>query len=172
MKIALIVGHTERREGADSYNGHSEYSYNSEVAKLVQSKCRKDVRIFYRDGIGREGVARNIGAGEFDVSIELHFNSFDGTAHGCEALYFGGDEMSERLARLFTMKYSETFNVRNRGIIEIKDRLDRRYKNFCYLNNTNVKMKILVEPFFGENSLDYKAPKVYAGFLSSFIDLL
>ena len=39
--LGLIVGHTDRNQGARSATGYTEYSYNSDVARLARDYAFK-----------------------------------------------------------------------------------------------------------------------------------
>ena len=84
VKVAVVIGHEKSRKGARLYYGEYEYDYNCEVATKLALKIDKlvntvgfpkQVRIFYRDHIGRYGVAEQVGVWGADVVLELHVNA-------------------------------------------------------------------------------------------------
>jgi len=50
------------------------------------------------------------------VTLELHFNAFNGSAEGIEAFYDGKTKLSKALATKLTEKLSEALDQKNRGV--------------------------------------------------------
>jgi len=152
-RIALIVGHTAKRPGATNYLGESEYAFNSRIARdmevMIEAVSEDCVsRIFYRDGVGRSGVADKVIEWKADLSIELHFNSFAQKAKGCEILVLSDDRKSIDIADQITTKLSEEFGIVERHINGVKRLIDgnRGYYNLKLLQT--IPINILIEPCF------------------------
>jgi N-acetylmuramoyl-L-alanine amidase len=164
MKLAIIVGHTSDRPGAKAgppLNKH-EYEFMSECAIDIWRIARElglDCQIFKRDGIGIEGVTKEVNGWtekiDLACSVELHFNSaLDIKAHGVETLYVRPSKWAEMVHR--EQVYSLTEN-KGDALVKPRDRglkmlsvVDRGYSN---MNNLKAP-SCLVEPFFGSNKTD------------------
>ncbi len=90
VHLGLIVGHTEKAQGASMQSGMTEYQYAKKVAeemvKLLDKYPQVKVSTILRDGIGIHGAykhAREIGC---DCVIEVHFNAYDNKAKGTSTL--------------------------------------------------------------------------------------
>jgi len=163
-KIALVVGHTERNQGALSYNGRREWEWNKKVADeilIYMSKAYPKfmVKTFYRpDMLYRasvQEVGRQIGEFKADISLELHFNSIghEIDAFGCEVLinqnarefddnFYAADKLSDALAREFSLKQRA-----KDGVVILKEG-KRGYYNIKYPLDYGTKIALLVEPMF------------------------
>jgi len=198
-RIAIIVGHTKSSKGAGTYkvNGESyrEYDWNKERALemkevIDQSYQDKDCKIFYRDGIGRKGVAAQVGKWKADISLELHFNSIghNRDAFGSEMLILKGDDKSayigydciDELCRQFKTKKRRTYRTKEgedlRGIKALA-RGDRGFENLNYLKRNKVPSKLLIEPFFGgtktsESEQFIQNPQKYSRVIGNFLGKL
>ena len=171
-RIALIVGHGNGDGGADTWNGSNEFEYNSVVAEYVKKNSKHEIEVFYRGRSGITGVAVKAVAWKPAISIELHLNSFNGTARGCEVLCLRGDNRSAALGRLFAAKFTANFNRMIRGENGIKwiDSGDRGATSLKALSP--VAQSILVESFFADNKKEWIAPLTYAQFLVEWLNEL
>jgi hypothetical protein len=79
--------------------------------------------------------------GSHDWDVSVHFNAYDGGAHGCEVLYVTQETMADKLADAI----SEAGNFTNRG---------PKYRgDLAFLNNTN-EPAVLIETCFCDNTSD------------------
>lgn len=158
-KVAVIVGHTKNSPGATNYKDDSEYPFNSRIAAKVQNIMRSkyaneiEFKVFYRDGIGRKGVAEQVSEWGADVCLELHYNSYKKIAYGCEILIAGDYnlKMNFRAADIFTDVLAEEFGLRERAEdgVKVLRRGDRGYQNLDYINDHRVvQITLLIEPCF------------------------
>jgi N-acetylmuramoyl-L-alanine amidase len=171
-KIAIIVGHGNGDGGADTWNGSNEFEYNSLVAEYVKNESSQLIETFYRTSSGIVGVAAEAVAWKPDICIELHLNSYNGLAKGCEVLVLEGDKESERLARNFAVSFALKFQrvVRgDKGVKWIGNR-DRGAASLRALSP--IKQSILIEPMFCDNKLEWIEPNMYAKFLTKWINEL
>lgn len=165
-KIAIIVGHTHRSQGAVNYKDESEYVFNKRIAKYIKdyldNYSSKTTGIFMRDGIGRSGVASKSAKWGADLTLELHFNSFRKVAYGCEVLVYGecknfndvvimADEMTDDLAKQFNL--GERFIVtlddgERRDGVKVLNRKDRGGYNLRAMSEQGIKYSMLIEPCF------------------------
>ncbi len=157
--ISIIVGHTKDQPGADLIRpgmpNLSEYDYNSQLAKTIQEYSQMvqslTVSVHKRDGIGIDGAYAEALATQPDAIIELHFNSFNGEAHGTETLYNDSkDEMGIRekeLAQTVQDFMVKAMDTKDRGLKLIASDDER---GFHSLSRTYAVPSILTEPFFGD----------------------
>lgn len=169
-KIALIIGHGNGDGGANTWNGSNEFNYNSFVAEAVKRKSKHLVKTFYRGDSGIIGVALSAVSWRPDVCIELHLNSYNGKAKGCEVLVLKGDKKSAELAREFAWKFTSKFGRVLRGDQGVKwlssgDRGAASLKAVAPIDRS-----ILIEPFFCDNKEDWLEPEKLEAFLIEFID--
>lgn len=163
-KIALIVGHTVNKKGAESYNGKREWDWNKKVAEEVMIYMAKEfpgktVKTFYRpDMVYRAAVSRvgrEVGEWGADLSLELHFNSIGHkiNAYGCEVLMNVGalyGDQTLKIADQITDALARDFNLRERdgdGVVVLK-KGQRGYYNIKYCLDYGVKVALLIEPMF------------------------
>ena len=166
-RIAIVRGHGGDDGGADG-NGTNEVEYNTWVMKYIEASTRRNVKCFY----GNSSMGAVLSSLTFnpDITIQLHLNSYNGQAHGCEVLVVKGDEKSyalaEKFAKDFTSKFGRTLRrpeSKGKKILESSDRGVSSLK-------ASIGKKILVEPFFIDNKTDFVAKEEYAKFLKEFID--
>jgi N-acetylmuramoyl-L-alanine amidase len=113
-KIAIIVGHTTKEPGAVNYKKESEFSFNSRIAKKVETIMKKkypkkQVQLFIRTAGDFSAtvlqVAKKVGAFKADISLELHFNAVKQVAYGCEVLIWeAGNNFEKTLSKLIKVK--------------------------------------------------------------------
>jgi N-acetylmuramoyl-L-alanine amidase len=150
MKIALVVGHTPYSKGAFSeYFNSSEFDfYNSHFERLNEIG---DVFIHDNDlGYTSRQKAMASKTRDYDVVFEIHFNASNGSAQGCEALYYHRNETARKICFAFCQNYTDLTGVKNRGTKALNDAGDRGF-GFVYNQKPTA---IILEPFFGDNKKD------------------
>ncbi len=170
----MIIGHGDNRDhGAMNWNNETEFQYNQRIAKLIKRDwdSDKDLQLFWRSGKGIEGVAKDVGLYSPDLSIELHNNAFDGVTAGCESLALYGDILSIAMGTAFSTAFCAKYGrrLRNDGCKQLKSG-DRGFKNLSLIPNGRIR--ILVEPFFGDNPQDWMPHGEYAYFLADWLKQL
>lgn len=171
QKIAIIVGHGHGDSGAESWDKKTnEFEYNSIVASaLALYPHSKQVKIFWRGSAGIMGVAAQVVLWKPDLSIELHLNSFNGEAKGCEVLCLKGDIESGKIGKDFAKKFTEKFNRtlrRDQGINWISSG-DRGATSLRAVSP--IKRSILIEPFFIDNKNEWIKPSDLAKHLGEWM---
>jgi N-acetylmuramoyl-L-alanine amidase len=152
--LAVIVGHEKKAPGAVMHRSQgfmTEYNYNTSVAlAMVQYGRTKniDVKVIFRDGIGISGANKKAATYKPDACLELHFNSFNGVAHGTETLC-STDAQDVSFAKIIQAFICEAFDRTgsSRGV-KIIPRSARGGGNVHGLPGI---ANCLVEPFFGDN---------------------
>lgn len=162
MKYFICVGHADYGNGVISSadgtknGGVNEYKYNKELApyvvKWLKAAGHKATLCIAPEGklkslndeinyfIGEEGKQ------DYDLSVQLHLNAFNGKAYGCEAYAYTekGKEVADRICK----KLGTVWH--NRGP-EIRTGL--------YWTRKTQAMAVLIESFFCDNSSDYEKAK-------------
>lgn len=169
-KIALIIGHGYGDSGAIGWNKMEEHDYNKKVAYIVQEAIKdREIRLFWRGKTGITGVNGAVRAWDDDLSIELHLNSYNGKAFGCEVLTLKGDKVSVEMGRFFAREFCKKFNrtIRNEDGVKELSSSDRGHYSLALVNDP--PPSILVEPFFIDNKNEWIEPETYAAFLIEWI---
>jgi len=171
--VAIIIGHGAGDSGAVG-NGTNEFAYNSKVAQLVlESKEHgKNIKLFWRDSRGISGVNGDVKKYNDDLSIELHLNSYNGSAKGCEVLTLAKDEVSIKIARDFSDKFCAKFNRIKRDGDGVKELNPKDRGHYSLLSVNDPPPSILVEPFFIDNTNEFIQPEVYAKFIIEWLKVI
>jgi N-acetylmuramoyl-L-alanine amidase len=193
-KIAIIVGHTPKSQGAVNYKGETEFVFNSRIAEkikqiMLKKYPKKKVQIFFREegyySTAVVNVAKNVGKWKARVSLELHFNSFKDIAYGCEILVWEGAKNIEntiKIADIITDDLSKKFKLRERGTYKYSDgkvgdgvqvlaSKARGALNIKACNDEGVVHAMLIEPCFAnketsESKAIFENEDEYAEFLA------
>lgn len=153
MKIAIVVGHNERSQGAVRVTDReSEYKWNGDLAKRIEKLDPKSVKVFYRTPGNNEisRVYQEVARWGAECAVELHFNAFSSaSAHGCETLY-GRSDQSKKLAQYLQDEILNTLGNYDRGLL-------RRVSGRGSLTvNQTAQPTALIEPYFGSNPSECK----------------
>lgn len=150
MKTVLIIGHNARDKGAYSpYLKMSEYDYWGEVVKgLDVPVLRRNANRGY--GLEMREMLSRLEQIDYDIAIELHFNSAISNANGAEVLIYKGNKKAKILAQNLLDRLVDKGH-RDRGIIEVSH---ERERNGAYGICNSKGYYLLIEPFFGSNEKD------------------
>lgn len=183
-KLALIVGHDKKSQGAASHKvlNRSEYAYNREIAAIAQKYASKKCHVYVilRDYIGIEGAYEKAKGYGVDACIELHFNAYDGSVEGTEILYHDDrdkdPELEKRFAEQVLDKMYEVFDRGRSGKRGKKEPQTRNERGWYNVSRVQAFPCVLVEPFFGDNQDDAekasKRKQVYAyGLIDAFMEV-
>ncbi|NIZ63518.1 hypothetical protein DL239_21410 [Sedimentitalea sp. CY04] len=153
MKIAIVIGHNARAQGAVRItDGQPEFQWNSHLAELIQEIDPASVRVFRRvAGVVYskqiDQVYREVDEWGANVSIELHFNgSHDPSAEGCLTLS-SGTAGSMALAREVHHRMLAVMQNEDDGI-QVRGRRARGGRSLW----AGAAPAIMAEPFFGGNA--------------------
>ena len=162
MNFFICVGHANYGYGVISsadgtgYGGVNEYKYNKELAPHVVEWLKKaghkatlciapegqlhslndEINYF----IGEEGKQN------YDLSVQLHLNAFNGAAHGCEAYAY--NEAGKEVAARICEKLGTIWD--NRG---------PQIKTGLYWTRKTKAKAVLIESFFCDSKADYEKAK-------------
>lgn len=151
IKVALVVGHNSKSQGSSGALG-SEFNFFKGVADRL--KERFEVDVYERVDKGSyskemQEVVDKLNSKPYDLVVELHYNGFDGTARGCESLYWHsstkGKDYSEKFCNVV-----KNHDIPFRRLIPIKAANERGGYGIAKCKHPY----ILVEPFFGDNKED------------------
>lgn len=153
MKIAIVVGHNEKAQGAVRVtDGRTEYDWNSELAAAIRDLNPKQVMVFHRkhDPAGYTAEIHDCYARcdmwGADVSCELHFNSFTTAASGTETLF--ATKAGKAVAEKVQAAMVGALGLRDRGLLH---RPSGRGAGSLIAGKAPA---VLVEPYFGSNPTD------------------
>lgn len=158
MRIALVVGHHEKAQGAKSpFLKKTEWQfYNEVIGEFKQKHSEHDFYVFRHDSSIKyytkrvKDTAERINKLCVDLVIELHFNAAAPSASGCETLYYYNSRKGKEYARKFTNTVCLNYDIRDRGIKALTNKKDRGFASVFYTDAPT----ILIEPFFGSNEKD------------------
>lgn len=158
VKLAIVVGHNEKAQGADSPYLPPEYSFHKSILTYIKDAAEKrgvEVKFFERKP-GVRGYKAEIDAVYDQVdewgahySIELHYNAASPAATGSEVLC-SRSSASYELAKAIQKAQIDAFGLRDRGI---HTRLPRQGRGW-YSMYAGKAPAILIEPGFGSNKKD------------------
>jgi hypothetical protein len=154
MKIAITVGHSILKNGlCTSANGVvNEYQYckmlSDFLSKILRDAgCTVDIIIcpekqFAKSTEERTYKLPKINGKKYDLVVELHLNSYNGSAKGTEVLYCSNT--GKMYAQRVVNKLGTVFTSRG-----VKDRPD------LYMLNSTDCPAIMIETFFCDGKNDY-----------------
>lgn len=162
MKYFICVGHADYGNGIISsadgtkYGGVNEYKYNKELApyvcKWLQAAGHEAVLCIAPEGklhSLNEEIAYFIGEEHkqnYNLSVQLHLNAFNGKAYGCEAFSYNAEglpiaqRISEKLGTIWHNRGAET-------------------RPGLYWTRKTKARSVLVESFFCDSAEDYAKAK-------------
>ena len=152
-RIAIVVGHSYKAQGAKSESGITEYQFNSQFAcKLASELHKQDCQpiILYRDEL--KDLPSLVNLTKADTCISLHCNAYNHIATGSETLYFHASNKSKALAERVQRAMTNCLGLKDRGIKPILSG-DR---GAIILQQTAMPC-VLIEPCFMDNYSDFDA---------------
>ena len=160
-KVAFIVGHNYKDQGAINFLGETEYCYNSQIAReasqIMASWFEKTCYIIFRPPGSYSAqvrhVVREVKRLGVEVAIELHFNAYSQVTNGTEALVVDNSVASASLALELTSEIADEYGTVLRGIKGVRKIREGHsgYKMLHGLHKAGVTSTI-VEPVFGNFS--------------------
>jgi N-acetylmuramoyl-L-alanine amidase len=155
MKFAIVVGHSERKQGAYGNAGITEFKFNTQLAKDIKLKLDElgiKSKIFFRKNYGSytekmKDLHRRIDKYGAGVSISLHFNASATNAKGHEILYCssGGKKIAEILDKEFDKLGNRDRNIKKRT---------KRQRGGGFLCRGRSKC-VIAEPFFASEQKNF-----------------
>lgn len=168
MKVAIVIGHDHRSPGAYSpFLGMSEYIYHSEVASHLSTVAdvykRPNVKGYNNQ---MQELANLTAPKNYDLVVELHFNSFNKKANGTETVTYHGNSRTLDYGKVFNEIISNAYGSINRG----EKTVTNGGRGFGFLSKMPAD-SIILEPFFGDNgeALNFKDVQQYACHIKEWI---
>lgn len=172
-KVALVLGHSFTGADKGAYgNATNEVAYNSAVMDMVKNNLAEKVTVV--KGSSSANAASRAKAFLPTVVIQMHLNAYNGQARGCEVLVIDGNSKSYDIAEKFAKEFTTTFtNVPLRRVeTKGKKMLKANDRGVASLVSSGDVKKMLVEPFFIDNSSNFVPKEKYAEFLTKFVESL
>ncbi|MED9967309.1 MAG: N-acetylmuramoyl-L-alanine amidase [Blautia sp.] len=162
MKYFICVGHANYGGGVISsadgtkYGGVNEYKYNKELAphvvKWLEKAGHKAVLCIAPEGklhSLNEEINYFIGEehkDDYDLSVQLHLNAFNGSAHGTEVYAYNAEglKVAERICKKLATVWTD------RGA---------QIKTGLYWTRKTKAKAVLIESFFCDSKEDYQKAK-------------
>lgn len=164
-RVVLIVGHNEHSQGAVNYLGETEWAFNMRVAVKIKAALDATKQLncdIITYGKTKSSISDEVRRLKPFISIELHFNSFDQPAYGCECLVLSDSrnlEASIQAADILSDAISNAFKIKQRSKyinghivasgVKMITSGDRGYWNLATAHSAGAEVCILVEPVFG-----------------------
>ena len=152
MRIAFIIGHNEKRQGY--YSDHLETS-EWDFYKGISCELEEIGDVFFHDPTINsytercKDISERIGT-DYDLTIALHFNSYDTNVGGTECFYWHTNETTKKISEYLSSEYSRKVGSNNRGAKGF-DSVNDRGAGEIYYPKVDA---VLFEPFFGDNKED------------------
>lgn len=122
LKVAIVSGHSEAKQGAVSVTGAQEWAWNNVLADQLTDELRavgvEVVRLVRPNDSYTSAMitlTRELNKAKPTCAIELHFDGGDPAWHGACCLYWPGSVAGEALAERLATAAARAAGVRNRG---------------------------------------------------------
>lgn len=157
MKTAVVIGHIPSAQGATSShletNQVTEFSYFKDFAEThLIDICD----VFVHEDIKGYDTRQKVMAErtkDYDLVLELHYNSFNTRAQGVEALYYYKNEKTKLIAQKFSELVNQKMGIKirgNKGAVGLS-----KGNGYGFVKNMK-GWALVLEPFFGDNLNDCK----------------
>jgi len=151
-KIAFVIGHHVNAQGAYSpVLKMQEWTFFRELAENhldTLGEILTHDHLIFSYAARQKAMAKR--TADFDLVIELHFDSFNGTAHGCHAMHWNSNDLTKRLAGVLCNGIDDSMNIKNRGLVPVYSRNGNGH-GFIVEQKAPA---ILLECFFGDALTD------------------
>lgn len=165
MKIAIVIGHSERNQGAvnDTYNV-SEYAFNKPLAFMIGTilaNAGHTPIVVYRDSTYSK-LPIDVNKTGASLAISLHCNAFNDDPHGSEVLYYTKSTKGKALAGSIQAEVVKCLGLKDRGLRPCDyDYIGKAGDRGGYLLKYTNMPCVVVEPFFldADSSLELAEAK-------------
>jgi len=157
-KIAVIVGHNSKYQGAMGNLGVSEFVLNTAIANVLEAHFRDSeykIKVFHRLPVKSytkqmKDLSKRVNKYDPIVAMSLHFNASASKATGHEVLYLKGSKKGLKYAKRLDESFDKHLSNRDRNLKPIKGRNERGGQLFFRI----VAPVILAEPFFSNEEAE------------------
>lgn len=119
MKVALVIGHSIKKQGArNKHHEISEFMFNEFLADKVAIELTKkgiESEIVYR-GISYWLLPSKVNKTKADIAISMHCNAFNKKQNGTETLYYKGSVKGRTLATFMQTNIVKCLGLKDRGL--------------------------------------------------------
>lgn len=161
---AVVIGHTEKKQGARAYDGQSEWAWNHLVGSLLTYEATRyialEMQVFIRESalVNTADFIRSKWPNGPDMTVELHFNSFEEEVEGTEVLvlkeglalqqnYVSTEACAKVIAESISTAYASS--LRHTDGIKVVGQTEKGAWNmFCMHDRAMSPVSVLVEPQF------------------------
>jgi N-acetylmuramoyl-L-alanine amidase len=152
MKVALVIGHSRKKQGArNKHHEISEFMFNEFLADKVAIELTKkgiESEIVYR-GFSYWFLPGKVNRTNADIAVSMHCNAFNEGQNGTETLYYKNSVNGSVLASFMQDEIVNCLGLKDRGLkpcIE-KHKGKAGDKGGHLLKKTKMPC-VIVEPFF------------------------
>lgn len=123
MKLAIVVGHSQERQGAVAVDKVQEWTWQRVLAHQVMAEVSGS-RVFYRPAgpytRAMKKLVAEVNGWEPDLVVSLHFNAFAeppgiDPVHGTMALHWPGSRAGRRWAGILSAAVADAQRTRDKG---------------------------------------------------------
>ena len=151
-KIAIIVGHNAKYQGAMGNLGVSEYVLNTAIANILSIAFKDSeykIKVFHRLPIKSytkqmNDLAKRVNKFNPDVALSLHFNAGASKPKGHEVLYLHNSTKGLNYAKILDSEFDKYLPNKDRNLKPIYSKNERGGQLFYKIKAP----VILAEPFF------------------------
>lgn len=151
-KIALIIGHSKRNQGARNKTyDTTEFQFNEPLAhsvaeKLILEGC--EPVIIYRD-CSYSQLPEKVNKTGANVAISFHCNAFNKHPNGSEVLYFKNSVQGKLLAQSIQTEFVKCLGLKDRGLRPcVASHVGKAGDRGGWLLERTEMTCVIAEPFF------------------------
>ena len=151
-KIALIIGHSEKNQGATNKTyGTSEFEFNGPLAHSVAEKLLLEgfePIIIYRDN-SYSALPGKVNRTDADIAVSFHCNAFNKNPNGTETLYYKNSSRGLFLASCIQDEIVKCLGLKDRGLKACAaSKIGKAGDRGGHLLKHTSMPCVIVEPFF------------------------
>jgi len=151
-KVALVVGHSRKKQGArNKHHEISEFMFNEFLADKVAIELTKsgiESEIVYR-GFSYWLLPGKVNKTKADIAVSMHCNAFNEDQNGTETLYYKNSNKGECLATFMQKEIVKCLGLKDRGLKPcVASHKGKAGDRGGYLLKKTKMPCIIAEPFF------------------------
>lgn len=172
-KIALIIGHSAKNQGAVNDNsGVTEFMFNKPLAFMIATVLAEAGHhpiVMYRE-TSYTKLPLEVNKTGADLAVSLHCNAFDDNPHGSETLHYESSSRSKLLAQSIQTEVVNTLGLKDRGVKPRKyDHVGKAGDRGGYLLRYTNMPCVISEAFFIDSDQSLKQATADKQFLANAI---
>jgi len=155
FKLAIIVGHNAKYQGAVGNLGVTEYVLNSAIANILKTHFQDSdikIKIFHRLPVKSytkqmKALAKEVNKFDPNLALSLHFNAGSSKASGHEVLHLNKSVKGLKYAKMLDNEFDKHLPNKDRNLKVIHSKSERGGQLFYRIKAP----VILAEPFFASH---------------------